>query len=525
MVMLQFLHRKKDTPAKKFTLKDWFTILIGLTVFVAVSLPTVAASSIWFDEAFGAYLIRFNYIDVARYTASDVHPPVYYWILKLWSGWFGYNEFAMRSLSVVFGAVALIFAWLLVRKWFGRRVAATTLALLVITPFFIRYSQEMRMYTLVAAIGFAATYVLTLADKSKKTWQWVIYGLLVGIGMLTHYYAALIWITHWVWRVTVYRSSGIKGKALAREFFSRGWIVAHAVALVVFAPWIGALVSQILDVQSNGFWIPPFTPSTPINFLTSVIFYLQQTSVQSWGALVFGLFIIGITILIIKVSRRALPDEQKKYFLLIAMLAIVPPVLLLLASLPPLRPSFVDRYVTTSALAVVMLIGVSIGLSQGILRPRLHWALFAVTIGIFAYGVSNVYRLGNYSTDTNTSNNTRQLVQEIRARNPDVPIIADSPWIYYEAAFYSTDASPVYFIDATIEYKYGSLMMLKEKDLGKIKDLAGFEAIHPTFWYIGRPGTSEETPPSANLKVVDSFRIDDTNNGKADYQAVRYEVL
>lgn len=526
MIKSIFSSFRRKTETDTFDRGDWLTIIAGLAVYLAVVLPTIASSSIWFDEAFGAYLIRYGFGDIARYTASDVHPPLYYWALKVWSGAFGYNEFALRTLSVFFGVIAIIFAWLLVRKWFGRRVAATALLLLVITPFFIRYSQEMRMYAMVAAIAFAATYVLTLADKSKKTWQWVVYGVLVGLGMLTHYYAALVWLTHWLWRAIVYRSSGIKGKEFARQYFSRGWILAHVVALLLFAPWIGALFSQIFDVQTNGFWIPPFTPATPINFLTSVIFYLQQDHVVSWGALVFGFFVVGMAALVMLVNTRIIrTDERRNYFLLIALLAAVPPFLLLLASLPPLRPSFVDRYVTTSALAVGLLIGVSIGLARPLLRRRWWWATLVATVAVFGYGLSNVYRLGNYNTDTNRSNNTRQVIQEIRNRTPGASIIADSPWLYYEAAFYSTPESPVYFIDANVQYKYGALLMLKENDLGKIKDLAMFEAAHPIFWYIGRPGPNEEGAPSANLKQIDSFRIDDTVNGTPAYEAIEYQVL
>ena len=522
--MKLFTNHRREQTATKFTGRDWLTIIAGLLVFIAVTLPTLAASSIWFDEAFGAYLIRFDFADIARYTASDVHPPLYYWVLKLWSGWFGYNEFALRALSVFFGAIALIFGWLLIRRWFGRRVAATTLAFMVITPFFVRYSQEMRMYTMVAAIAFGATYVLTVADRSKKSWQWVLYGLLVGLGMLTHYYAILIWVTHWIWRAIVYRSSGIKGRAFTRTFFSRGWIYAHMVALALFAPWIGALINQVKDVQNNGFWIPPFTPATPINFLTSTVFYLQQSSVRSWGALVFGLFVIGMVMLVFTVNNRVLKDERRNYFLLIALMAAVPPFLLLLASLPPLRPSFVDRYVTTSALSVGALIGLSIGLSRGLLA-RWQWRFVVIaSLAVFIYGISNVYRLGNFSTDTNTANNTRQVIERIRARDPGATIVSDSPWIYYEASFYSTAASPVSFIDANTQYNYGALLMLKENDLGKIKDLAEFEVEHPTFWYIGRPGDSEETPPSGNLDVIDTFRLNDTINGKADYEAVLYHV-
>ena len=53
-----------------------------LAAFTGITFATIGRSSIWFDEAFGAYLIRFNFAEIFHYTSLDVHPPFYYWLLK-----------------------------------------------------------------------------------------------------------------------------------------------------------------------------------------------------------------------------------------------------------------------------------------------------------------------------------------------------------------------------------------------------------------------------------------------------------
>ena len=147
---------------------DWLFVGLFLAVFVGLAFWNITAGSIWFDEAFSAYLIQYNFLDIARYTATDVHPPFYYWLLQLWSFVFGDTEIGLRSMSVFFGVVAATFAYLWVKRHFGRRAALIALALLVLSPLFIRYSQEARMYTLAAAIIFAATYVMSRALASGK---------------------------------------------------------------------------------------------------------------------------------------------------------------------------------------------------------------------------------------------------------------------------------------------------------------------------------------------------------------------
>jgi len=75
---------------------DWIVLGLGLVVFTLLVLHSITASTIWFDEAFSAYISQFSFFDIARYTATDVHPPLYYWILKLWTEFFGTSELAFR---------------------------------------------------------------------------------------------------------------------------------------------------------------------------------------------------------------------------------------------------------------------------------------------------------------------------------------------------------------------------------------------------------------------------------------------
>ena len=136
---------------------DGYFIAAGLTVFTTITLWTITKSSVWFDEAFGAYMTRFSFFDIARYTAADVHPPLYYWLLKIWGALFGNTELGLRSMSILFGAIAIVFGYLLIHRLFDKKAARISLIFMVLSPMLVRYGQEMRMYTLVTAIALAAT--------------------------------------------------------------------------------------------------------------------------------------------------------------------------------------------------------------------------------------------------------------------------------------------------------------------------------------------------------------------------------
>jgi putative membrane protein len=154
--------------------KDRKLELIGLlgvvSGFLLLTLPTLAKASIWFDEAFSAYLIRYDFAKIWHLTSVDVHPPLYYFALKIWSLIFGTSDFGLRSLSVFFGVLTLIFAFYLIKRIFkSTKTALLSMVMLAISPMFVRYSQEIRMYMMVAFLSILtvrAFYEIYLAKNS-----------------------------------------------------------------------------------------------------------------------------------------------------------------------------------------------------------------------------------------------------------------------------------------------------------------------------------------------------------------------
>ena len=504
---------------------DGYFIVAGLTAFTTIAFWTITKSSIWFDEAFGAYMIRYNFFDIARYTAADVHPPLYYWLLKIWGMLFGNTDLGLRSMSVFFGAIAILFGYLLIHKLFDKKVARISLIFMVLSPMLVRYSQEMRMYTLIAAIALAATYVLTFAVESKKRKLWFVYGLLVGLGMWVHYFMALVWIAHWIWRADTIRRTVSKNKFI-KTFFSKNWIFAHLIAVGVFMPWMPFLIFQALVVQVYGFWIPAVAPDTLTNFYTNVIFYQQSNETVGWLAVGFFAMIALLSQLAIKVYK-SLDDNQRKSYSLIIVLAFAPVILLFMMSLPPFRSTFVDRYLIPSILFTYIFIGITLSLSMKFIKSKWQYLIGVAVVLFMVIGVMNVWHFGNYAKTANppASNNARDIVQAVIEKSGDnQPIITNSPWLFYEAVFYSTDKHPIYFINAETQYKYGSLDMLKYNDDHKIKDLAAFTRSNPIVWYVGLPRGGSFSAPYGNWKQLQKVTFNDSINGKPAYEAVQYQI-
>jgi 4-amino-4-deoxy-L-arabinose transferase-like glycosyltransferase len=105
-------------------------------------------ANLWWDEALAIWAVRKGLIGVTLWTASDVHPSLYFWSLWAWVKLFGESPFAMRSISALTGVLAVAVTYALGKLAGGRRVGWLAALLMAGARFHIWWSQEMRMYVL-----------------------------------------------------------------------------------------------------------------------------------------------------------------------------------------------------------------------------------------------------------------------------------------------------------------------------------------------------------------------------------------
>ena len=512
--------KRKD----KIGRQDAIVLATGLVLFIAIALGNITRWSIWFDEAFGIYMIRFSFSDIACYTSSDVHPPFYYWVLKVWSSLFGTSELALRSLSLVAMAGAMVFMYLILRRVFTTRVAAGGLFMMALSPLLVRYAEEARMYGLVALIVMAATYVLLrFMDKPTKR-NWILYGLLVSLGMWTHYFVALAWLAHWAYRAFMLKDR--KLTVALRAFFSKEWIWAHVLAVGLFLPWLPFMLRQMSSVQGGGFWIPPVTLATPPNFGADLFLYQLASDVKGWMAITLWVLVLG-TVVMASFGVHRLARDEKKVLTLLLFLGVVPVILLIMLSMPPLRPAFIDRYLMPSILSLFALLGVALAKIVFTQKTRTYGILLSIGfVAIVITGITNVYATGNYNIVTKDPlpiRPTLQLAQQEAA--PGEPFVTASIWRFYESHYYQTERNPVY-LQAEDSLNWGSYDMVRKNPYRKVYDVAQFAREHGgKIWFIGdwKYG-SPKLPRTGSWTVLREARVNGVPDSASTIRAVELQL-
>ncbi len=159
-----------DTPFRR----RWFSFGNTTAASIAVFLPAllirllgIVSRPIWYDEAFAILFSEKGLKAMLAGTltvgpggaAADIHPLAYYTLLWGWMKVFGESLVSVRMLSILLGVGTVVLAYYLLRTMFpAGRLALVGALGVALAPFLVHFSQEVRMYALLALSLTAATF-------------------------------------------------------------------------------------------------------------------------------------------------------------------------------------------------------------------------------------------------------------------------------------------------------------------------------------------------------------------------------
>jgi hypothetical protein len=216
----------------------------------------LSGQSLWADEGNSVALARRGFIEIAQRTAFDIHPPFYYWLLKIWTFVFGDSEIGLRSLSVVLGLGVVYLTGILGTRLFNLRVGLIAAFIAALSPLQIYYSQEARMYmllTFLSSLTFLVAFLIWHSrDRGPETtdrwYSWLktpigwIYMLTVTAGLYTHYAYLLILLA--VNLVALIHFWQIKSQI-------SNWLILQLIPLLLYLPWLPTAWRQVTTWPSE----------------------------------------------------------------------------------------------------------------------------------------------------------------------------------------------------------------------------------------------------------------------------------
>lgn len=282
-------------------------------------------------------------------------------LLHFWITVFGVSDLALRSLSILFGLLTVVMGVVMIRKILGNdRLANIFGLLLACHPLLITYSQELRAYSAVAAIALLSTLLafqlFNPGQHETRKLQWVAYGGLVVLGILSHYLIVSIFAGHSLYFLLNKPSSqhwrGLAWATVIPVLFTIGWLVMGGVQGVQeilarsqeYGELVGVdesmkttaymlaagLVQDLVHVFGNSLqhfgikiiWLLPMLllPGT----MLYLVFKSRDASIRNLAQLVLiTLCLVFLTAALLAVSSGHTISLRVTYFVMVAPLAVL----------------------------------------------------------------------------------------------------------------------------------------------------------------------------------------------------------
>lgn len=396
-------------------------------------------AALWYDEAYSMVMSTHPPARIWSLSGADVHPPLYYYCLRAWIGLFGSELVSMRALSAWTGVIAVGLGMWLTRLLATRRATLFAGIFLALLPIAIRYSHEMRMYTLLSVWMTGATIGLVYwVGRPERRLCLAAYSVLVAAGLYTHYFAMVGVMTHWLYLLTLPKASNGR-----RPVLQPAWWMANLVTALLFLPWLPVLVGQLAHSSTLG-WIKPVTLYSIPSALWQYLILQNATALPAplyWG--------LPLALLIICAYCLARDQQPQRFGRLLVIYFWAPLLVMWVVSLQ--FSLFVPRYFLFSALALPVLLGLSL---DHLMRDHRWLAVvgFVVVVGVEATGIRNLY--GEYDYTNADGRPTQERIDAIatlinQQYQPGDQIILLNYYWYSSLVYYNKSAAkPLLYVPA-----------------------------------------------------------------------------
>lgn len=316
-------------------------LTLGISLFIYLDIEN---TSLLYDDVYSIFMVKASYTDIINITASDVHPPLYYWCLKFFTSFFGDSLFSFRVFSTLGIIAVLLLGCFPIWRLFGDKTAIFFMLLIIIFPVTQYLATEIRMYSwtmfFVLACALSAYHAF---DKGEKKY-WTLF-LVTGLcAAYLHNYGLL----------SVFGIYILFFFFLIRTKKKLTYLILCGVAFfIAYLPWLIQLWEQVDNVSSD-YWIKPLT----LNDIFLHIYYFYSPK-EIWlpftnftkGQMMTGLIILMAIQLILTIKVLLSGNTKKDRMSLLTIFSfitfLIPIAIGFIISVAYL-PILVTRYMTCS---------------------------------------------------------------------------------------------------------------------------------------------------------------------------------
>jgi hypothetical protein len=354
----------------------WPAVAVILLIGLGFRLPEIGSRSLWIDELYSQWFAALNYAELWRDVPQyETHPPVYYTLLKAWSGLFGQSEAGLRSLSLL-ASLATVFAVAISGRFlapagqskFRFEAAGLVAALfLAVNAASIRDAQNARPYALqTLLITLAILAALALIERLARSADWIgpamLMGVMAGASLLFHNTSFFVALGLWAGLI-----AALPLIPRDRRLMAFGVLAgAGVLALLVWAPYAPIFFAQSKAFMNLAFWLTP----------------KPRDLWSAWELVIGGnIFALGLTAILLVYGLTRLAAVSGRQAIVAGVTLILPLYALLTVSFA-VKPIYIQRLFDWMVPLALLVLAHGVVALPG--RIWIRTALAALVIGFSA---------------------------------------------------------------------------------------------------------------------------------------------
>lgn len=330
-----------------------FIFFLTLLMLLCIRLPD---NYFWGDEVFSIILAKQGFFELIQSTAADVHPPLYYIILRIVYLILGDYAYVYHLVSIIPVILIIVLSMTLVSKRFGKAVGVLLSTSCVILPASVIYSVEARMYSW-GAFFTILSFILLYDILCENRWKSNVFFMVSSLcAAYTHYYV-LITVAFMYLLLIVY---SVYKKDMKKI------ITISVITALAYLPWLFVLI-QAFGRTADSWWlgsIPTIGECIVFLFGGKRFFYFAFIIAVTYIIKKYNIFNIRVndgTNKVINIGRiKLITNHQELIWLLGGVLSIIGTIGVGLALSYTIRPFFVTRYLFQLVPVVWLMVGVCI---------------------------------------------------------------------------------------------------------------------------------------------------------------------
>jgi uncharacterized membrane protein len=205
--------------------------------------------SLWDDEAKSVWVSSWSVTEILVEQSQHEHPPLHYLLLHFWMPLAGESEFAVRFVSLFFGLLSVPTIYKLGKALGDSRLGLLAAFMAAISPFWVYFSQETRMYTTATFFSLSAVHFFArllrshrklIGDRRRGLGLWLGYILTTLCSLYSHYFALFAIVVENLFLAALWR----RYRPLIKS-----WALAQIGVALLFLPWLAFMAVGVISLE------------------------------------------------------------------------------------------------------------------------------------------------------------------------------------------------------------------------------------------------------------------------------------